>query len=152
MRAVILILKIKEKTIWYPDTYLRIRRVGKRYGGGVNREFSGVEDDVAGICLDVELDSHGPGKLACVQVRFQPYVVAYRDWEFRKPILPFEFRHSILNVCAGNIHHGYGSFFSFFFFFRRSLLFIFFFFRRSLICIFFHFGLWSRRRRTVIFI
>ena len=67
--------------------------MSERYGGGINGEFSGVEDDETGICHDFEHNSHGASELARGEVRFQPYVVAFWDSKFWEPRLPFEFLH-----------------------------------------------------------
>ncbi len=67
----------------------------ERYGGGINGEFSSVEDDEPGIVHDVDVDRDGAAELAGGQVRFQVYVVAFRDREFREPRLPFEELHAL---------------------------------------------------------
>ena len=74
--------------------------MSERYGGGINGEFGGVEDYEPRIRHDVELDSHGATELACAQVRFQPYVVAFWNSEFREPRLPFELFHALLLFLA----------------------------------------------------
>lgn len=70
--------------------------VSERHRTGVNRELGGVEDDESGIGDDIEIDGDGAAEFASSEVRFEAYVVLFRDGEYRKARLALELLHILI--------------------------------------------------------
>ena len=66
----------------------------KRKQAGIGG-IGGIEDDEGGIGDDVEVDGDGAGEVACGEVWFEAYVVAFRNSEFGEARLPFELLHRL---------------------------------------------------------
>lgn len=70
--------------------------MSERHRTGVNRELGGVEDDESGIGDDIEIDGDGAAEFASSEVRFEAYVVLFRDGEYRKARLALELLHILI--------------------------------------------------------
>lgn len=67
--------------------------MSESHGTGADGELGSIEDNESGIGDDIEVDGDGTAEFASGEVRFEPYVIAFRHGEFREPWLAFELLH-----------------------------------------------------------